>query len=357
VLPTETLQPATPSDAPVAPSPAPSPITTPDAFLQALIATNFDFPSLARAIPAPTLLTLIKTPDLLASLDDLARFSATCAALRDADLRQLALSHLAAIVADPSADPVETRRAASSILRASNQPREPRAPRIAGTSLTPPHPPREPNPPHSTSSPGGPRVPVELSRSGIPLNSPDGYPYRAPKPGPSLTNPSTLPAASTHTPSTPAPVPSPSVTNNPNPDHQSPPSPYENAEQVIGNLLSSFARPGNNNCGLRFVETFLDSSATINGAPLSVSDRTDTFRQLANLPLADVQGEPRGTVLQWPHEPSHATTVHAIVEFPPSVPSPQRLKLTLTLTRSPASRWPNCWLIHSAQTQSLPDTS
>ena len=84
--------PASRASTPPAP-PAPT-ITTPQAFLSALIASNFDFAKISAQVSPTQLMEFVQDPEVLAKLGHITSFSNICTNLRYAHYREIAMRQL-----------------------------------------------------------------------------------------------------------------------------------------------------------------------------------------------------------------------------------------------------------------------
>ncbi|MBL8763527.1 MAG: hypothetical protein JNM07_04575 [Phycisphaerae bacterium] len=143
--------------------PVPAPSSVPSPHLCALIAANFNPAALSSSLSPEQLLALAADHAARAHLGSLLDFFNTCNALRQAQFRAEALDALRAVAAT-STDPIEKRRAATTLLHAPAPIRPAPAP---ADSLAAPTRPRAPSPvrrtpPAPTSTPRAGHTPAQI---------------------------------------------------------------------------------------------------------------------------------------------------------------------------------------------------
>ena len=289
-----TPTPTPPGHSPSVPSVSPAPtqlpasgsaITTPQAFLRALVVSDFDFPATAAATPIDLLMQFVKDPTVQAELAKYTSLSNICLELRQAHFHSLAMTELAEVM-HQAEDPTERRRAATALLRATR----PAKPPVAKAAA-------QEDPDEAGSHEAGPDEAEEEATTPVP-------------------SPTTRPSAAL------------------------------TVQQVIDKLIEAAENLNapTENAGLSTLAAFCDDDAEFNGEPLptdSLAACVETFAEteITQIPACDRRTGPEDLAVS-------GDTATCSIQWRPSA-GMAPLILRLTLKRAPISRCPDAWLITS----------
>lgn len=309
-LPPATLMPTHATTSPPTPTPtlapaAPAPDLT-EALLKFLLDSGFDLRAAAQHFSATHVADLAATPLFQTRLAALIALTNTGIFFRAADARRKSMDELEAALGQTS-NPVEKRRAATALLRASAAPlipshRAPKGPIPIAPPPTPPTPPRAPKAPPRPAPP------------------PERPPRRREPP--------------------------------PAPAHE--PHPKLSPENVASIVTAAVCAPDDPepNAGLSTISALAADDALIDDAPLDPGDPADPLDvadAIARLARSSLR-HAAGTTDAGPSRPPTITPDQAALFRTLRAPTPEgprTLELTLHLTKSTAQHALNCWLITS----------